>query len=179
VARAASANRTTPYMPSWSVSATPLTPSRAACSISSSGCEAPSRKLKLEWQCSSNHGSAVVSLVTYAWYGWRLRDHAGLSPPSIPAGRPPSVGSRGCQESRRSSSRHGIAGLFHPMPPVPFPYAYCPTSAPAVRDAAHPTSCFRSLPLFGLLLFGTDRCFSAGRCLCCLLFRRWPLFGLA
>ena len=50
---AASANRTTPYTPSWSVSASADSPSRAASSASSSGWLAPSRKLKLEWQCSS------------------------------------------------------------------------------------------------------------------------------
>src|SRR5204863_4454598 len=102
------------YIPSWSVSATPLMPSRAACSISSSGCDAPSRKLKLEWQCSSYHSWAASVRVTVGWYGWRLRDHAGLSPPSIPAGRPPSPGSAGCQDNRCSSSRHGIGGLLHP-----------------------------------------------------------------
>ena len=52
-ARAASAKRTTPYMPSWSVTARASRPRRAASSTSSSGWEAPSRKLKLEWQCSS------------------------------------------------------------------------------------------------------------------------------
>jgi hypothetical protein len=54
---AASANRTTPYMPSWSVSAIASSPSRAASSTSSSGWLAPSRKLKLEWQCSSAYGT--------------------------------------------------------------------------------------------------------------------------
>src|SRR5207244_2154999 len=50
---AASAKRTTPYMPSWSVRARASSPSRAASSTSSSVWDAPSRKLKLEWQWSS------------------------------------------------------------------------------------------------------------------------------
>jgi hypothetical protein len=52
-ALAASAKRTTPYMPSWSVMASAARRRRAASSASSSGCDPPSRKLALEWQCSS------------------------------------------------------------------------------------------------------------------------------
>jgi hypothetical protein len=52
-ARAASLKRTAPYMPSWSVTDSPVSPSRVASSASSSGWLAPSRKLKLVWQCSS------------------------------------------------------------------------------------------------------------------------------
>ena len=51
--RAASAKRTTPYSPSWSVSASASRPSRTASATSSSGWLAPSRKLKAEWACSS------------------------------------------------------------------------------------------------------------------------------
>jgi hypothetical protein len=44
------------------------------------------------------------------WYGNRLRDHAGLSPPLAASGwlrgRP--------SESRRSSSCHGMSGLVKP-----------------------------------------------------------------
>ena len=50
---AASANRTTPYRPSWSVSARARRSSRAASSTSSSGVLAPSRKLYAECACSS------------------------------------------------------------------------------------------------------------------------------
>ncbi len=52
-AAAASANRTTPYRPSWSVTANASNPSLTASATSSSGWLAPSRKLKFEWQCSS------------------------------------------------------------------------------------------------------------------------------
>ena len=47
-------------------------------------------------------------------YGSRLRDHAGLSPPSAsgpPTRLPPS---RGRPESTASSSLHGTSGLFQP-----------------------------------------------------------------
>ena len=54
---AASANRTTPYNPSWSVSAMARNPSRAASSTSSSGVLAPSRKLYAECACSSAYGT--------------------------------------------------------------------------------------------------------------------------
>ncbi len=50
---AASAKRTTPYSPSWSVTASASSSSRAASSASCSGWETPSRNEKLEWQCSS------------------------------------------------------------------------------------------------------------------------------
>ena len=50
---AASENRTTPYSPSWSVIASDVSPSRAPSAASSSGWEAPSRKLNAEWACSS------------------------------------------------------------------------------------------------------------------------------
>ena len=53
---AASANRTTPYSPSWSVSAMARRSSRAASSTSSSGVLAPSRKLYAECACSSAYG---------------------------------------------------------------------------------------------------------------------------
>src|SRR5829696_5301865 len=111
-ARAASANRTTPYIPSWSVSAIASRPSRAASSASSSGWLAPSRKLKLEWQCSSANGtrSPPGAGGRSATTGARCRDQAGLSPPSpgcAPSGRRP--------DSARSSSAHGIGGLSQPI----------------------------------------------------------------
>ena len=46
-------NRTTPYSPSWSVIASDLSPRRAPSAASSSGWEAPSRKLNAECACSS------------------------------------------------------------------------------------------------------------------------------
>src|SRR3954471_12453285 len=102
-ARAASAKRTTPYMPSWSVMASASSPSRTASSTSSSGCDAPSRKLKLEWQCSSAYGTlprrrcrSGSSGNGGGWYGWRLRE-------------------LGRSDSRRSSSHHGIDGLLNPL----------------------------------------------------------------
>ena len=45
--------------PSWSVRASAVSPSRAASSTSSSGWLAPSRKLKLEWQCSSAYATVA------------------------------------------------------------------------------------------------------------------------
>jgi len=51
--RAAWANASEPHSPSWSVSAIARCPSDAAVSASSSGLEAPSRKLKAEWAWSS------------------------------------------------------------------------------------------------------------------------------
>src|SRR5207249_3939946 len=61
-ARAASAKRTMPYMPSWSVTASASSPSRAASSASSSGWLAPSRKEKLVWQCSSAYPMGIATL---------------------------------------------------------------------------------------------------------------------
>src|SRR5439155_9861245 len=51
--RAARPKRTLPYSPLWSVTATARSPSSSARAANSSGCEAPSRKEKLVWQCSS------------------------------------------------------------------------------------------------------------------------------
>src|SRR5256885_16253171 len=87
-------------------------PRRAASSASSSGCDAPSRKLKLEWQCSSAYGTDPRTRCTAGTYGWRLRDHAGLSPPLAYGGR--FVGRPSLR--RRSSSFQGIAGLLKPTP---------------------------------------------------------------
>ena len=59
-ASAASANRATPYMPSWSVRASARRPSRTASSTSCSGSEAPSRKENEECACSSAYGTGSV-----------------------------------------------------------------------------------------------------------------------
>ena len=42
-----------PCRPSWSVSASAVWPCATASPASSCGCDAPSRKEKAEWQCSS------------------------------------------------------------------------------------------------------------------------------
>src|SRR6185437_1843905 len=48
------------------------------------------------------------------WYGSRLRDQAGLSPPSpSPSCGGPPV--RRVSDKRRSNSAHGIGGLFQPI----------------------------------------------------------------
>ncbi len=54
---AAFAACTTPGSPSWSTSAIAPSPSRAAWMAMSSGLEAPSRKLKWEWACSSAYST--------------------------------------------------------------------------------------------------------------------------
>src|SRR3954452_2782967 len=97
-------------------------PSLAASSASSSGCDAPSRNEKLEWQCSSAYGTEPLRRSTVGTNGWRLRDHAGLSPPSASGGtfvgRPSLFRGTGFTTpslNRRSSSFHGIAGLLNPM----------------------------------------------------------------
>ena len=77
---AASANRTTPYSPSWSVSAMARRSSRAASSTSSSGVLAPSRKLYAECACSSAYGDGradAPGFVAAACTLPRLRDQAG------------------------------------------------------------------------------------------------------
>ena len=55
-ASAALTNRTAPYRPSWSVTASPVSPSSTARSTRSSGADAPSRNEKLVWQWSSAYG---------------------------------------------------------------------------------------------------------------------------
>src|SRR4051794_7187324 len=90
-------------------------PRRAPSSASSSGCDAPSRNEKLEWACSSAYGVVPVRRVVLGSYGWRLRDHAGLSPPLAQLGRLPVTRvSVGPSERRFSSSRQGMAGLLKP-----------------------------------------------------------------
>ncbi len=113
-ARAASAKRTTPYMPSWSVTASASSPRRVASSTSSSGWDAPSRKLKLEWQWSSAYGTTLCRRrpalrSAGGRYGARLYDQAGLSPPS------PSDGKgrvRVRPDSAPSKSFHGTGGFW-------------------------------------------------------------------
>src|SRR5262249_50445910 len=85
-------------------------PRRAPSSASSSGCDAPSRNEKLECACSSAYGTVPFRRVTRASYGWRVCDHAGLSPPLAQFGRFAGLS----PDSRRSSSRHGMAGLLKP-----------------------------------------------------------------
>ena len=55
-ASAAPTNRTAPYSPAWSVTASPVSPSSTARSTRSSAGEAPSRNEKLVWQWSSAYG---------------------------------------------------------------------------------------------------------------------------
>src|SRR5947207_4844730 len=85
-------------------------PRRAASSANSSGCDAPSRNEKFEWECSSAYGTDPVRRCTAGTNGWRLRDHAGLSPPLAHGGR--FVGRPSLR--RRSSSFQGMAGLLKP-----------------------------------------------------------------
>ena len=78
---------------------------------------APSRKLKLEWQCSSAYGTRGPGgrgQGRRPGSGSRLRDQAGLSPPS--ASGPPVRLEPERPESAASSSDHGTSGLLHPMP---------------------------------------------------------------
>ncbi len=55
-ASAALTNRTAPYRPLWSVTASPVSPSSTARSTRSSGADAPSRNEKFVWQWSSAYG---------------------------------------------------------------------------------------------------------------------------
>src|SRR3954470_15114147 len=91
-------------------------PSRAASEASSSGCEAPSRNEKLEWQCSSAYGTPPSRRSTpSAWNGCRRRLHAGPSPPAFHEGLPGARPSRpGLPESAASSSLHVHDGLLKP-----------------------------------------------------------------
>ncbi len=57
---AAWANASDPLSPSWSVRAIAGYPYAAACSASSSGADAPSRKLNAECACSSMYGAAGI-----------------------------------------------------------------------------------------------------------------------
>src|SRR5262245_9954406 len=142
-AAAASAKRTTPYMPSWSVMARASNPNRAASSTSSSGWDAPSRKLKFEWQCSSAYDTRPRSVAagggSVSWdggsYGRRLRDQAGLSPPSPPGGW---LGSRP-SDSRASSSAHGTFGLLHPTP-LPYRTYVLVDTGEGRASPAHPST---------------------------------------
>src|SRR5208337_399048 len=90
---AASANRTAPYRPSWSVSARARRSSRAASSTSSSGVLAPSRKLNAECACNSAYATEERDIrpSSGGWYVARLRDKgpssAGPAPTDAPAWR--------------------------------------------------------------------------------------------
>ena len=84
---------------------------------SSSGCDAPSRNEKLEWQWSSAYGTVPATRVTVASNGWRLRPHAGLSPPAFHDGVPGARPSRPMRpDSAASSSLHVHDGLLKPIP---------------------------------------------------------------
>ena len=80
---------------------------------------------------------------TGASNGWRLRLHAGPSPPGVPLsdGLPAARPSRPClPESAASSSLHDHDGLLNPTPPVS---NTCSTSAqPAPPHNAHTTRKF-------------------------------------
>src|SRR5207237_8799906 len=81
----------------------------------------PSRNEKFEWECSSAYGTDPVRRSTAGTNGWRLRDHAGLSPPLAYGGRfvgrpaAPRTGFTTPSLRRRSSSFQGMAGLLKPM----------------------------------------------------------------
>ena len=59
--RAACANSIEPETESWSVSASAVWPRSSAAATSSSGCEAPSRNEKAEWQWSSTYDTNTCS----------------------------------------------------------------------------------------------------------------------
>src|SRR5581483_2861588 len=73
----------------------------------------PSRKLKFEWQCSSAYGTEPLRRCTWDSNGWRLRDHAGLSPPFAEGGTFEGRPATRRSESRRSISDQGITGLLN------------------------------------------------------------------
>jgi hypothetical protein len=85
-------------MPSWSVMANASSPRRTASSTSSSGCEAPWRKLKLEWQCSSAYGGPSPTLSVYE----HMFDHARAQAKDVKAER---------EEPPPGAPGHGRAAL--------------------------------------------------------------------
>ncbi len=85
---------------------------------------APSRKLKLEWACSSAYGTVPTrapcrppaAAPSGGTYAARFCDHAGLSPPSASTGGADPGRVRSL--SPRSNSDHGIGGFDQPISPA-------------------------------------------------------------
>src|SRR5215207_7134529 len=66
-----------------------------------------------------------------AWYGWRFRLHAGLSPPAFQDGEP----NDRPFDSRRSSSLHGMGGLRNPIGAPSIEHVFVQSQPPSLPDS--------------------------------------------